>query len=56
MVHRYEKGHDFDLDTGACTKCGMTINEYKDHGGPPCPSNKGERSESSVEQGQRKIG
>lgn len=44
MVQKNEKGHDFDLDTGACTRCGMTIKEYEDHGRPPCRANKGERS------------
>jgi len=45
MVQRHEKGHDFDLDTGACRHCGMTLREYADHGRPPCPGGKGERAE-----------
>ena len=47
MVQRYEKGHEFDPDTGVCVKCGMTVSEYEDHGRPPCPGSKGERSEAA---------
>lgn len=51
MAPKNEKGHNFDIDTGACIRCGMTIKEYEDHGRPPCPGNKGERfGRSSVRQ------
>lgn len=56
MVQRNEKGHDFDLDTGACTRCGMTIKEYEGHGRPPCPGNKGERSGRSSGRDQQGMG
>jgi hypothetical protein len=46
VVQKNEKGHDFEPDTGICTRCGMTIREYDDHGKPPCPGNKGERSDA----------
>lgn len=49
VVQRNEKGHDFDPDTETCTRCGMTIREYKDHGQPPCRDNKGERPARSVD-------
>jgi hypothetical protein len=43
VVQTSEKGHNFEPDTGLCTRCGMTLQEYQDHGKPPCPGNKGER-------------
>ncbi len=43
MVQKNEKGHNFDPDTGTCTRCGMTVQAYEDHGKPPCRGHKGER-------------
>jgi len=37
------KGHNFDPDTETCTRCGMTVKEYQDHGKPPCRGSTGER-------------
>jgi hypothetical protein len=42
-VRESEKGHNFDRETGTCTRCGMTVREYEDHGRPPCRGNTGER-------------
>jgi hypothetical protein len=46
VIQKNEKGHDFESDTGICTRCGMTIREYEDHGKPPCRGNNGERSDA----------
>ncbi len=46
MVQANEKGHAFDLDTGICRRCGMTVREYEDHGKPPCREAKGERPQA----------
>lgn len=34
--HRRSGGHDFDFDTGVCTKCGLTGEHYRDNGKPTC--------------------
>jgi hypothetical protein len=46
VVQKNEKGHDFEPDTGICTRCGISIREYEDHGKPPCRGNKGERPDA----------
>jgi hypothetical protein len=49
MAQPNEKGHAFDLATGVCRRCGMTVREYEDRGRPPCPAGKGERPQAPAD-------
>jgi hypothetical protein len=33
---RRENGHNFAFDRDVCTRCGMSLEDYEDHGKPRC--------------------